>query len=173
MRYLTIIAFIMLSTIGLYVPTAGSQMVDRVDHTPGPSGLPLPRFVSLASSEAHMRTGPGQQYPILWTYIRQGLPLEITAEYGNWRRVRDHDGTQGWMHGALLSGVRTAIITGSTRTLYSKPQPDSRVVAQAEVGVQIRLLRCNPGWCRTEIAGQKAWVSRSAIWGTYRGEKMD
>lgn len=170
MRYLTIIAFMFFLTSGLHIPTATSQVLDRVDPVPGPSGLPLPRFVSLASSKAHMRTGPGQQYPILWTYIRQGLPLEITAEYGNWRRVRDYDGTQGWMHGALLSGTRTAIVTGSTRPLYSKPQPDARIVVQAEAGVQIRLLRCDPGWCRTEIAGQKAWIARSAIWGTYRGE---
>ena len=72
--------------------------------TVGPSGLPLPRFVSLKASQANLRIGPGTTYPVEWTYVKRGLPLEIIQEYDNWRRVRDADGTEGWVSQALLSG---------------------------------------------------------------------
>ncbi|GER05876.1 hypothetical protein GCM10007972_06390 [Iodidimonas muriae] len=148
-------------------------MIDAGERLPGASGLPLPRFVSLASGEANMRTGPGEQYPILWTYVRRTLPLEITAEYGNWRRVRDKDGTQGWMHSALLSGARTALVTGGTRSLYGKPRPASTEIMRAESGVIVSLDRCLPQWCRVSLAGRTAWINRTAIWGTYRDEVIE
>ncbi|MGT2466406.1 SH3 domain-containing protein [Mesorhizobium atlanticum] len=37
-------------------------------------------------------------------------PLEIYQEYGNWRRVRDWDGSTGWIYHSLLSGRRTGIV---------------------------------------------------------------
>jgi hypothetical protein len=55
-----------------------------------------------------MRIGPSLDYGTQWIYRVSGLPLEITAEYGNWRQVRDSDGVSGWMHRALLSSKRTA-----------------------------------------------------------------
>ena len=139
----------------------------------GPSGLPLPRFVSLSAEEANLRTGPGRRYPILWVYRRAGLPLEITAEYGNWRRVRDWDGTQGWMHSALLSGNRTALVTGATRPLLRRPEAGAPVLLEAEAGVSGPLEECGPGWCRMRLAGREAWIRREFIWGVHPGEGFD
>ena len=75
----------------------------------GPSGLPLPRFVSLKSGRVNSRIGPGVNYPVDWLYLKPGLPMEIIQEYDNWRRVRDSDGSEGWINQSLLSGRRTAI----------------------------------------------------------------
>ena len=83
------------------------------------TGLPLPRYVSLRAGEVNLRTGPGVQYPVDWVYLRQNLPMEIIAEYGTWRKVRDWQGTQGWVHQSMVSGLRTLIITGNTRTVRS------------------------------------------------------
>ena len=74
------------------------------------TGLPVSRFVSLKSANARMRIGPSLDYGTKWIYVKSGLPLEITAEYDNWRQVRDSDGITGWMHRALLSSRRTAVI---------------------------------------------------------------
>ncbi|HEC14175.1 MAG TPA: hypothetical protein ENI72_00310, partial [Rhodospirillales bacterium] len=79
------------------------------------SGLPLPRFVSLRVNEVNMRTGPGVQYPIEWVYSRQYLPMEVIAEYSTWRKVRDWQGGQGWVHQSMLGGRRSFIVTGTTR----------------------------------------------------------
>lgn len=141
------------------------------------TGLPIPRFVSLRSAEVNVRTGPGQQYPIEWVYRRVGLPVEITAEFDVWRRIRDRDGSEGWVHQALLSGRRFAIVAagGDTVTLTRRSQPDSAAVARLESGVIVRLMDCPSGVvaCRVEIEGYSGWVPRRHLWGVYEGETVD
>jgi SH3-like domain-containing protein len=77
----------------------------------GPSsGLPVPRFVSLKSDRVHVRGGPSRDHDIAWLFTRAGLPVEVTAEYDNWRRIRDWEGAEGWVYHTLLSGKRTALV---------------------------------------------------------------
>ena len=97
------------------------------------TGLPLPRYVSLRAGEVNLRTGPGVQYPVDWVYLRQNLPMEIIAEYGTWRKVRDWQGTQGWVHQSMVSGLRTLIITGTTRTVRRKADAKSPPVARSRI----------------------------------------
>lgn len=136
----------------------------------GPSGQPLPRFVSLAAGEANLRTGPGRRYPILWVYVRRRLPVEITAEYGQWRRIRDAEGTRGWVHSSLLSSTRTALIVGETRTLFADPDPQSRPVLRAEAGVIGALEKCRQGWCRLKVGGKRGWLPAGHVWGVTHGQ---
>jgi SH3-like domain-containing protein len=133
------------------------------------------RFVSLRASEVNMRAGPGEQYPIAWVYRRPGLPLEVVAEFDVWRRVRDWEGEEGWVHSNMLSTRRTVIITDGLQSLREKPDAGSPVVARAEAGVVARLLRCpaRSSWCRIEVNGLRGWTSRLHIWGVHRGETVD
>ena len=139
------------------------------------TSLPLPRFVSLRSGKVNLRTGPGVQYPVDWVYHRQHLPVEIIAEYGTWRKVRDWQGTQGWVHQSMLAGLRTFIVTGATRTIRRKGDAGSPAVATLEVGVIGNLVSCPNlnGWCRVEIAGNKGWLRRVDFWGVLRSEVME
>lgn len=139
----------------------------------GESGLPVPRFVSLATDKANLRTGPGERYPILWVYIRRDQPLEVTAEFGVWRRVRDVDGTVGWMHGRLLSGRRSAIVTDSVRVMRKKPADKARPLLRLKPGVQVEVDRCKDAWCRIEVLGKRGWLERESFWGTYLGENFE
>src|SRR5262245_26457172 len=66
--------------------------------------LPIPRFVSLKSDRVNVRSGPTKDHEVTWVYTRTGLPVEITAEYENWRRIRDWEGAEGWVYHSLLSG---------------------------------------------------------------------
>ena len=139
------------------------------------TGLPLPRFVSLRADEVNMRTGPGTRYPVEWGYRRQGLPMEIIAEYDTWRRVRDWQGINGWVHSSMLSGKRSVVITGGVRVLREKGDPESPPVARAEAGVVGRLLECpeQTAWCRVEVDGVRGWLRRDAVWGVYDGEIVE
>src|SRR3954465_6675670 len=84
--------------------------------TPAPSsGLPLPRYVSLTSDHVNVRAGPAKDNDVAWVDTRSGLPVEITAEFENWRRVRDSEGAEGWVYHSMLSGRRTAVVTMKTR----------------------------------------------------------
>ncbi|GGF63001.1 MULTISPECIES: SH3 domain-containing protein [Mameliella] len=129
------------------------------------TNLPLPRFVSLKASEGNVRRGPSLTHRIDWVYKRRGMPLEITAEHGHWRRVRDRDGAGGWVHYSLLSGARTVIVEQDMLSLYRRPDPDSVVVARLELGVIARLGDCGPDWCRLTADGYRGWVDKTALWG--------
>lgn len=135
--------------------------------------LPLPRFVSLRASEANIRTGPGVRYPVEWVYRRRAMPLEITAEFENWRKVRDWEGTEGWMHKSMLSGRRTLLVTGAVRAIRRAADEDAPIVARAEPGIIGALLNCAGKWCRIDVQGHKGWLRHGGFWGAYPGEAVD
>ena len=130
--------------------------------------LPLPRFVSLKADEVNLRAGPGETYPVEWVYTRKGLPVEVIAEYDQWRKVRDVEGTVGWVHRVMLSGQRSVIVTGAAvRTAFDAPSADGDAVFRAEPGVQAVLIGCEPGWCRVDVSGTKGWMPMAELWGVY------
>ena len=134
--------------------------------------LAVPRFVTLRADEVNLRTGPGERYPIEWVYTRKGLPVEVVAEYDVWRKIRDSEGTEGWVHQRMITGNRAVIVRGGTQTLMSDPNPRSSVVARAEPGVIARLLECEGPWCRVEAQDVRGWLPRSELWGVYPDEDV-
>lgn len=129
------------------------------------TGLPVPRFVSLASDEVNVRYGPGQQYPIRWTFTRRALPVKITAEFDTWRKIEDHEGEEGWIHSSLLSSRRTVMVMGGIQELRRTPQEDARSLLRLEEGVIAELIDCQAGWCLIEAAQRRGWIESSALWG--------
>ena len=103
-----VMRFSLAALAGLFVSVAGIGFA-HAQAAKGPSGLPLPRFVSLKAKSVNLRVGPSVDYAVAWRYMRSGVPVEIIQEYDNWRRIRDADGTEGWVNQALLSGERTAV----------------------------------------------------------------
>ena len=144
----------------------------------GPSGLPLPRFVSLKSGRVNSRIGPGLNYGVDWMYMKSGLPMEIIQEYDNWRRVRDADGAEGWINQSLLSGRRTAIAAPWQRgkplqlSLYAKPDDKAAIVAHLEPGVIGTVKACDGEWCQMTFDGHTGWLNQTLVWGAYPGEQV-
>lgn len=138
--------------------------------TKGKSGLPIPRFVSLRSDEVNLRTGPGTRYPIEWVLRRQGLPVEIIAEYDVWFRVRDADGVVGWVSRGMVTGRRMALVHGATRNLLQDGSPAAPTVARIENGATGKILSCKVDWCRLEFGNVKGYLRKSEFWGAYPEE---
>lgn len=146
---------------------------DQVQHDPGKgavTNLPIPRFVTLKGNSGNARRGPGLTHRVDWVFTREGMPLKITAEYEHWRRVEDADGAGGWVNYALLSGVRSVLVTQDMAQAYDNPDEKSEVVFQSEMGVIGKLLQCLPEWCRISVEGNKGWIRKSAIWGVFPDE---
>lgn len=137
------------------------------------TNLPIPRYVSMKASEGNVRRGPSLSHRIDWVYMRRDMPLEVTAEFGHWRRVRDRDGAGGWVHYSLLSGVRTVIVEQDMLALYQRPDPNSHVEARLEMGVIARLGECDALWCHLNAGGYKGWAPKSALWGVAPDELRD
>ena len=137
------------------------------------TNLPLPRYVTLKGNEGNARRGPSLTHRVDWTFTMSGMPLKITAEYENWRRVEDADGVGGWVHFALLSGSRSILITEDMAEFHASPEDDANVVLQAEYGVVARLLECTANWCRVSADGTRGWVRKTSIWGVEPGEIIE
>ena len=134
------------------------------------TNLPLPRYVSLKTNEANARRGPSLSHKIDWIYKRQNMPLEIYAEYENWRRVRDFEGLGGWVHYTLLSGKRYVLIKNELLEMRLLPSVESQVIAKVPQFNIANLDKCNKDWCRIIDNGYKGWVLKSEIWGVYNNE---
>lgn len=141
------------------------------------SGLPVPRFVSIKADRVNVRGGPDKDHDVSFIYTRVGWPVEITAEFENWRRIRDSDGSEGWVYHSLLSGKRTAAVQLKVKTdmapLYAKPDRDSAVTARLEVGVLGTVKACTGTWCHIAGAQFDGWIDQNDLWGVYPNEKFD
>lgn len=137
------------------------------------TNLPIPRFVSIKASEANVRRGPSLTHRVDWVFQARDLPVEITAEHGHWRRVQDRDGVGGWVHHALLSGVRTGIVEVDLAALHTRADESAPVRAQLERNVIGRILSCDGSWCRFQAGGYRGWLLQSEIWGTRPGEVIE
>ncbi|WP_244526295.1 SH3 domain-containing protein [Wenxinia saemankumensis] len=137
------------------------------------TNLPLPRFVSLKTSEANVRRGPSLSHRIDWVFLRRDMPLQIVAEYGHWRRVVDREGLGGWVHYSLLSGVRTVIVDRDMLPLLARPEEGAPAAAQVQLGVVARIEECQPDWCRIAAGGYRGWVPKEALWGVGADEILE
>ena len=170
-----------LARLGLVVVALalGAWHAPKVGPGPGPgkgsaTGWPVPRFESFRSREIYMRAGPGFQYPIIWVYHRLDLPVEVTGEFNVWRHVVAPDGGDGWVHEALLHGLRSFIVIGGRHTLRAGPHKDAAPVAYLDKGVIGVIRRCKAGaaWCQVEVDHRAGWLRRDQFWGSFAGEAI-
>lgn len=136
-----------------------------------PTPAPLPRFASLRSTKVNIHVGPGPDFPVEWMFQRQGLPVEIIAEFDTWRQIRDMEGTTGWVHKSLLIGKRNAVIIQARKTLQRAASADAAIVAYLEPGVIGKIKQCKADWCRLEVKGYEGWIERKNMWGVYPHEE--
>ncbi|PZQ80794.1 MAG: hypothetical protein DI549_16220 [Ancylobacter novellus] len=141
------------------------------------SGLPVPRFLSLKADKVNVRSGPTRDHGVAWVFTRAGLPVEVTAEFETWRRIRDSDGAEGWVYHSMLSGRRTALVNpwakNESTALYAAPEKDAAVRARLEPGVLGKVDHCDGKWCRFFDNGFDGFVEQEKLWGVYPGEKFD
>src|SRR5436190_23096534 len=141
----TALALIAALTCAATAPAAG-------EFGTGPKGgRPRPRFVSLKPDRVNVRGGPTRDHDVTFVYTRAGLPVEITAESDNWRRIRDWEGSEGWVYHSLLSGRRTAVVTPKDKKemvqLYDRGENGGTEVEQLQAGVLASVKRCTGIWC--------------------------
>ncbi len=149
------------------------------DETAGSvSGLPLPRFVSLKADKVNLRAGPTREHDVTWVFTRAGLPVEITAESENWRRIRDSEGTEGWVYHSLLSSRRTVLVApwskkDETFALHASGDGSARVTAQLQRGVLGSVKSCDKKWCRIFGEGFDGYIEQERLWGAYPDESIE
>ena len=151
--------------------------------------LPLPRYASLKTDRVNLREGPSKDHRTLWVFQRAGLPIEIVAEFETWRRIRDSEGTEGWVLHSLLSGRRTAVVippsgekadaARTTVPLTARADAQSGEEARLQPGVIGSVKSCTGTWCRLVVAlPQKqgdvdGYIRQDRLWGVYPDERVE
>lgn len=133
---------------------------------PTPTGLEVPRWVSLKSEPVHARYGPGRDHRILWEYRAAGLPVQVIAETREWRKVCDPEGSIAWIHRTVASGRRTVFNdTGGEILLRTRPEADAPVRARLRARATAGLDRCEDGWCRLRAGKLRGWAEADRLFG--------
>jgi len=157
--------------------TALGPTLGLADQTGSATKLPLPRFASLKTDRVNLREGPSKDHATKWVYQRAGLPVEITAEFEIWRRIRDSEGADGWVLHSLLSGRRTALVTptkkGDSSKIYARPSADAELAATLQSGVIVNLRKCDGAWCQVDGDGFRGYIEQHKLWGVYPDEKIE
>jgi SH3-like domain-containing protein len=151
-----------------------------------PSGLPLPRFVTIRSNEVNVRVGPGPKYNIAWVYKVAGTPVEIIQEFDVWRKIRDVDGTEGWVHSTMLLGDRAGYVApwadGARFALRTAASEEAGIAAWVAPGFRVKIQSCDGAWCEVAATSHPenapattyvGYLPETDLWGVYKGEQFD
>lgn len=140
------------------------------------TGLKVPRMVSLRSNHINTRSGPGARYPIEWVYMQKGAPVEIIAEFELWRKIKDWEGAESWVHKSMLTSTRSVKVTAvGENNLYAKPDYESRLIAKIEDQVVGLIQKCPAAseFCQIKFNNFEGWIPRTNIFGIYSEEVID
>ena len=148
---------IILTTLFLSpLPAFSAQKIQEVNY-----------FASLRAEETNVRSGPGQNYPIKFTFKLRGIPVRVISEYDNWNEIEDFNGQSGWVTQSLLTKKRMLMVrtTKSFVNMHSKNNEKSRIIFRLENNVIGDYLKCVEGWCGIKINGKKGWVKDADLFG--------
>jgi SH3-like domain-containing protein len=147
------------------------------EQTGSATGLMLPRYASLKTDRVNLREGPSKDHATKWVFQRAGLPVEITAEFETWRKVRDSEGSEGWVLHSLLSGRRTALVAPGKKDqnfkIFARASESADLAATLQSGVIGNIRNCDGAWCLIDGDGFKGYIKQSDLWGVYPGEKIE
>ena len=181
-RFPTIVSSILCALSILIVPAAKAQDASDIDSLivgaiqGKETGLPLPRFVSLKAKRTNMRVGPSFDHRISWVFVKPGVPVEVIQEFEVWRLIRDSEFQEGWVHKALLSSNRVAIVAPWSKDAYvdmhKAPLRNAAKTAKLQSGVYAEIVNCEDSWCQLEGVNYAGWVPAEQLYGVYPGEKV-
>lgn len=164
--------FMTLAALAFSIGTAAAQ----IPADDGETGLAVPRFVSLRSNHINARSGPGARYPIEWVYMQKSAPVEIIAEFELWRKIKDWQGSESWVHKSMLAGKRfVKVITPGENNIYAKDDYKSKIIAKVEDEAVGEVKKCpvNTGFCLIKFGNIDGWVPRQNLYGIYPDEIID
>jgi SH3-like domain-containing protein len=122
-------------------------------------------LVSVKGESVNMRSGPGENYSVLWE-LGKGFPLKVIGKKGNWTKVEDFEGDVGWVYGKLLGRKAHLIVKKKRINVRSGPGSSYRLVGKANYGVVFKTIKVEKGWAKVKHEnGLTGWIKRSLLWG--------
>ncbi len=150
----------------LFIQLAAASLAIAISTPAAAQEVELPYWASIDAEEVYMRAGAGMQFPIVWVYKREGLPVRVVRLIQGWRYVEEPDGTMGWISSGLLSRQRTAMVIGEELVpMRAEPSAGGELRWKLEAGVVGNLGECSDGWCELDVDKHIGWVEEASLWG--------
>ena len=163
MEKIFIICLILINTSFTFAETLGNE-----------TGLKIPRFVSLKSDNSNLRVGPSENYPVKLKYIVANMPVEIIDEYKNWRKIKDYEENEGWIHKNLIKGKRFTIVnTPYQEGLQVFIKPKGNNIGKIGKKNVLEVKTCLMNWCKIKYGKNTGWVNKLNLWGIYDNETIN
>jgi SH3-like domain-containing protein len=126
-----------------------------------------PKFATLKIDEVNVRVGPGEHFPIQFVFNKAHLPVQIIREFEkDWRQIKDHLGSTGWVHKRMLTGKKWAYVLKGD-ILRKEKAPESKPLAKLEAGVICPFKKCEDGYCKLTLKtpAVTGWFPAQKLWG--------
>ena len=123
-----------------------------------------PKYASIKKERAYSRHNASFDAPLEWIYQKKNLPILIIDKYDVWKKVRDIEGTEGWIHTSMISNKKTFINNKEQNLL--KYKDNSKIVnAIVKKGVVGKIINCNEIFCKVKIKPYRGWIEKKYLWG--------
>lgn len=122
-------------------------------------------FLTLRNDKVNLRQGPSFEYPVKIFYKKKFLPVIIQDEYGNFKKIKDHENNTGWIHISQLSKKKAALVNHENLIVFSSPTLYSKPLVILEKGKLCLIIKCKNKWCKIKVDKYKGWVKQNALIG--------
>ena len=122
-------------------------------------------FLTLRNEIVNLRQGPSFDYPVKIFYKKKFLPVLIQDKFENFRKIKDHENNNGWVHISQLSKNKAAIVTNDKLILFNSPTVYSNPIAILKKGRLVKINKCKNDWCKVVTGDFKGWVKKEGLWG--------
>lgn len=160
------------AVVAVWAASAGAAAYGQSSQLARQTDGAFARFASLRANDVNVRAGPGVRYPVKWKFVQRNMPVQVIAEFDTWRKIRDWEGAEGWVHRAMLSTKRSLILVGNGQTMRKEASDDAPAVARLAPGMVVTVSKCKREWCEVGAEGYDGWIRRVRVWGVYAGEKL-
>ena len=124
-------------------------------------------FLTLRNEKVNLRQGPSFEYPVKIFYKKKFLPVLIQDEYGNFRKIKDHENNTGWIHRSQLSKRKAALTYKDKVTMFKNSTIFSTPLAVLEKGRLCLIFKCSEEWCKIKTDKYSGWVKKQSLWGNF------
>jgi SH3-like domain-containing protein len=128
------------------------------------ASVALAERLSVSVPVANIRSGPGENYDILWD-VEKYHPLDAFEKSGQWYHFRDFEKDEGWIHESLVSKIPSVITKKEKCSIRSGPGVHFQVLFTVETGIPFKVLGRKKEWIHVRHAdGDSGWIIESLVW---------
>ena len=122
-------------------------------------------FLTLRNDKVNLRQGPSFEYPVKIFYKKKYLPVLVQDVSENFRKIRDHENNNGWIHISQLTKKKAAITVDDDLLVFSNPTIFSKPVVKLKKGRLVLIKKCKKNWCKVNVDKFKGWIKDESLWG--------